>query len=74
MNVLLCYKGESMGLPFIFGKKKTEETPDITNEELEKILKSAPVISPNIKPEVIKLTTSRELNHLKKRMWKFYHK
>ena len=66
-----------MGLPFIFGKKKTEETPDITNEELEKILKSAPVISPNtIKPEVkvIKLTTSRELKHLKKRMWKFYHK
>lgn len=63
-----------MGLPFIFGKKKTEETPDITNEELKKILKSA-VISPNtIKPGVIKLTTSRELNHLKKRMWKFYHK
>ena len=42
-----------MGLPFIFGKKKTEETPDITNEELERILKSAPVISPNtIKSEV----------------------
>jgi hypothetical protein len=64
-----------MGLPFIFGRKKTEETPDITNEELEKMLKSAPIISSNtIKSEVIKLTTSRELKHLKKRMWKFYHK
>ena len=65
-----------MGLPFIFGKKKKEELPDITNEELEEVLKSAPVLCSNIATEtkIIKLATSRELNHLKKRMWKFYHK
>ena len=65
-----------MGLPFIFGKKKKEELPDITNEELEEVLKSTPVLCSNIATEtkIIKLATSRELNHLKKRMWKFYHK
>lgn len=65
-----------MGLPFIFGKKKTEELPDITNEELKEMIKSVPVISSDtvMKSEIINLTTSREINHLKKRMWKFYHK
>lgn len=65
-----------MGLPFIFGKKKKEEIPDITNEELKKILNSTPLISSNVAtwPEIINIPTSRELNHLKKRMWKFYHK
>lgn len=66
-----------MGLPFIFGKKKTEELPDITNEELEEILKSStPLISSDaiMKSEVINIGSSRELNHLKKRIWKYYHK
>ena len=65
-----------MGLPFIFGKKKAKEQPDITNEELKEILNSAPIISSNtvMKSEIVNLTTSRELNHLKKRIWKFYHK
>lgn len=65
-----------MGLPFIFGKKKTEEIPDITNEELKEILNSTPIISSDaiIKPEIINLPTSREINHIKKRIWKFYHK
>lgn len=64
-----------MGLPFIFGKKKKEENPDITNEEFKVILNSTPLISSNIttQAEIINLT-ARELNHLKKRMWKFYHK
>lgn len=65
-----------MGLPFIFRKKKTEEQPDITNEELKEILNSTPIMSSDtlIKPEIVNLTTSRELNHLKRRLWKFYHK
>ena len=65
-----------MGLPFIFGKKKTEELPDITNEELKEMIKSAPIISSDtiVKSEIVNLATLRELNHLKKRMWKFYHK
>lgn len=65
-----------MGLPFIFGKKKTEELPDITNEELKEMINSAPIISSDtiVKSEIVNLATSRELNHLKKRMWKFYHK
>ena len=65
-----------MGLPFIFGKKKTVEQSDITNEELKELLNSTPIISSDMamKSEIVNLTTSRELNHLKKRMWKFYHK
>ena len=67
-----------MSLPFIFGKKKKEEIPDITitSEELKEILNSTPLISSNIttQAEIINLITARELNHLKKQMWKFYHK
>lgn len=65
-----------MGRPFIFGKKKTEELPDITNEELKEMINSAPIISSDtiVKSEIVNLATLRELNHLKKRMWKFYHK
>ena len=65
-----------MGLPFIFGKKKAEEQPDITNEELKEIFNSTPIISSDaiIKSEIINIAPSRELNHLKRRMWKFYHK
>ena len=49
---------------------------DFTAEELNDILKQAPLLIKNNeeKSEIIKLTTSRELKHLKKRMWKFYHK
>ena len=49
---------------------------NFTTEELGNILKQAPILLQNKeeKSEIINLTTSRELNHLKKRMWKFYHK
>lgn len=49
---------------------------DFTTEELNDILKQAPLLIKNKeeKSEIINLTTSRELNHLKRRMWKFYHK
>ena len=49
---------------------------DFTTEELDNILKQTPLLLQNKeeKSEIINLTTSRELNHLKKRMWKFYHK
>ena len=49
---------------------------DFTAEELNDILKQAPLLikDKEEKAEIINLTTSRELNHLKKRMWKFYHK
>ena len=49
---------------------------NFTTEELDNILKQAPLLIQNKeeKSEIINLTTSRELNHLKKRMWKFYHK
>lgn len=66
-----------MGLPFIFGKKKEKENIDITNEELKEILNSSThLISSDaiIKSEIINIAPSRELNHLKRRMWKFYHK
>ena len=49
---------------------------DFTTEELNDILKQAPLLikDKEEKAEIISLTTSRELNHLKQRMWKFYHK
>lgn len=49
---------------------------DFTTEELNDILKQAPLLIKNKeeKSEIINLTTSRELKHLKRRMWKFYHK
>ena len=49
---------------------------NFTTEELNDILKQAPLLIKNQeeKSEIINLATSRELNHLKKRMWKFYHK
>lgn len=48
---------------------------DFTKEELNDILKQASLLIQNKeeKSEIINLTTSRELNHLKRRMWKFYH-
>ena len=49
---------------------------NFTTEELNDILKQAPLLIQNKeeKSEIINLTTSRELNHLKKRMWRFHHK
>jgi len=49
---------------------------NFTVEELNNILEQSPILIKNKeeKAEIINLTTSRELNHLKKQMWKFYHK
>ena len=49
---------------------------NFTTEELNDIFKQSSLLIKNKeeKAEIINLTTSRELNHLKKRMWKFYHK
>ena len=49
---------------------------DFTTKELNDIFKQEPLLIKNIeeKSEIINLATSRELNHLKRRMWKFYHK
>ena len=58
----------------MFGKKKTEE-PSISQEDL--ILKDSSkylITSAAPQPEIKKLTTSREIKHLKKQMWKFSHK
>lgn len=49
---------------------------DFTAEELNDIFKQVPLLikDKEEKAEIINLTTSRELNHLKRRIWKFYHK
>ena len=49
---------------------------DFTTEELNDIFKQEPLLIKNKeeKSEIVNLATSRELNHLKRRMWKFYHK
>lgn len=49
---------------------------NFTTEELNDIFKQPPLLikDKEEKAEIINLTTSRELNHLKKRMWKFYRK
>ena len=60
---------------FMFGKKKAEE-PSISQEDLQKILKDSSkyLITSVPQPEIEKLTTSREIKHLKKQIWKFSHK
>ena len=60
---------------FMFGKKKAEE-PSISQKDLQKILKDSSkyVITSTPQPEIEKLTTSREIKHLKKQIWKFSHK
>lgn len=60
---------------FMFGKKKSEE-PSISQEDLQKMLKDAShyLITSVPQPEVQILTTSREIKHLKKQIWKFSHK
>lgn len=59
----------------LFTRQKQDELISLRNK-LDDILKQAPLLIKNQeeKSEIINLTTSRELNHLKKRMWKFYHK
>ena len=57
---------------FMFGKKKAEE-PFISQEDLQKILKDSSkyLITSSIQSETQLLTTSREIKHLKKQIWKF---
>ena len=57
---------------FMFGKKKAEE-PSISQEDLQKILKDSSkyLITSSIQSETQLLTTSREIKHLKKQIWKF---
>ena len=59
----------------MFGKKKAEE-PSISQEDLQKLLKDSSkyLITSVHQPEIKKLTTSREIKHLKKQMWKFSHR
>jgi len=57
----------------MFGKKKTEES-SISQENLQKILKddaSKYLITSVPQSEIKTLTTSREIKHLKKQIWKF---
>lgn len=60
---------------FMFGKKKAEEF-SISQEELQQILKDSSkyLITSAPQPEIKKITTSREIKHLKKQFWKFSHK
>lgn len=60
---------------FMFGKKKAEE-PSMSQEDLQKILKDSSkyLITSVPQPEMKTLTTSREIKHLKKQIWKFSHK
>lgn len=60
---------------FMFGKKKAEE-PSMSQEDLQKILKDSSkyFITSVPQPEMKTLTTSCEIKHLKKQIWKFSHK
>ena len=61
---------------FMFGKKKTEEQ-SIDIKEFQTMLKDADkylIQSSNFPQEVQILTTSREIKHLKKQIWKISHK
>lgn len=59
----------------MFGKKKAEE-PSISQEDLQKILEDSSkyLITSAPSQKIEKLTTSREIKHLKKQMWKFSHR
>lgn len=54
----------------IFQNKNKQE------KEIKLFESTTPILLKNTEAqaEIINLTTARELNHLKKRMWKFYHK
>lgn len=59
----------------LFSKSKKDEFINLQNN-LDIINQKTPLLIKNLeeKVEIINLTTAREMNHLKKRMWKFYHK
>ena len=59
----------------LFSKSKKDEFINLQNN-LDIISQKTPLLIKNLeeKAEIINLTTAREMNHLKKRMWKFYHK
>ena len=59
----------------LFSKSKKDEFINLQNN-LDIISQKTPLLIKNLeeKTEIINLTTAREMNHLKKRMWKFYHK
>jgi len=79
---MYCYaiKETNMGLFKRGLRAKTNLVDDylvnFTTEELDNILKQNPLLIQNKeeKSKIINLITSHELNHLKKRIWKFYHK
>lgn len=60
---------------FMFGKQKAKEQV-IDKEDFEKMLKDANkyLTTSSIQSEIQPLTTSREIKHLKKQIWKFSHK
>ena len=59
----------------MFGKQKDKEQA-IDKEEFEKMLKDASkyLTISSIQPEIQPLTTSREVKHLKKQIWKFSYR
>ena len=59
----------------MFGKQKAQEQA-IDKEEFEKILKDANkyLTISSIQPEIQPLTTSQEIKHLKKQIWKFSYR
>ena len=59
----------------LFSKSKKDEFINLQNN-LDIINQQTPLLIKNLegKVEIINLTTAREISHLKKRMWKFYHK
>lgn len=59
----------------LFSKSKKDEFINLQNN-LDIINQQTPLLIKNLeeKSKIINLTTAREMSHLKKRMWKFYHK
>ena len=61
----------------LFIKKHQDELIDLNNR-LDTILKQAPLLisaqEAQAQMEIKKLPSTREIQYLKKRMWKFYHK
>ena len=59
----------------LFSKSKKDEFINLQNN-LDIMNQQTPLLIKNLeeKTEIINLTTAREMNHLKKRMWKFHHK
>ena len=59
----------------LFSRSRKDEFINLQNN-LDIISQKTPLLIKNLeeKVEITNLTTAREMNHLKKRMWKFYHK